>query len=69
MNDILIRNGRVLDPTTGLDCIGDLSIAKGKIREVGTVRDTEAIQTVDAAAAVNLPFCRKFRRFPMVLRL
>lgn len=55
MNDILIRNGRVLDPTTGLDCIGDLSIAKGKIREVGTVRDTEAIQTVDAAGCYVLP--------------
>lgn len=55
MNDILIRNGRILDPITGLDRVGDLSIANGKIKEVGDAQDAEAVQTVDASGCYVVP--------------
>jgi len=35
MNDILITNGRVIDPANGLDMAADVAIAGGKIARVG----------------------------------
>lgn len=55
MDDILIQNGRLLDPITGMDCQGDLAISKGKIRAVGKVERREAVQTVDAAGCYVVP--------------
>jgi len=33
--NLLIRNGRIIDPSQGMDCIGDLLIADGKIAQIG----------------------------------
>lgn len=53
---ILITGGRLLDPATGLDQIGDLAIAAGRIVGLGRVSpDFEAHRTLDARGLVVAP--------------
>ena len=53
---ILIRNGRVIDPPSGLDQVGDVAIADGKILAVGTApTDFTPTQTMDASGCWVLP--------------
>jgi dihydroorotase len=33
--DLIIRGGRVIDPSTGLDAVRDVAIVQGKIAAVG----------------------------------
>jgi len=33
--NLLIQNGRIIDPSQGMDCIGDLLIADGRIAQIG----------------------------------
>ncbi len=35
--NLLIRNGRIIDPSQGIDCIGDVLISDGKIGQIGGV--------------------------------
>lgn len=55
MDDILIRNGRLLDPTIGMDCVGDLAISQGEICAVGKLEGRKANQTIDAAGCYVVP--------------
>jgi dihydroorotase len=53
---ILIRNGRLLDPASGLDRRGDLAIAAGRIVGLGHAPGGfEPEQTIDARGAVVAP--------------
>lgn len=53
---ILIRNGRLVDPATGRDEIGDVAIATGRIVGLGSVsHDFEADRTIDATGLVVAP--------------
>ena len=58
---LLIRGGRIIDPSQGIDHVGDLLIAEGKIVQVGgeipTVIASEAKQSqaVDATGLVICP--------------
>ncbi|XHS78616.1 dihydroorotase [Burkholderiaceae bacterium UC74_6] len=52
---ILIKNGRLVDPASGRDEVGDLAIASGRIVQLGAVRDFEAEQTIDATGLVVAP--------------
>jgi len=53
---LLIRNGRLVDPASGLDRGGDLALAGGRIVGVGTVpRDFEPERTIDATGLVVAP--------------
>ena len=53
---ILIRNGRVIDPASGHDAIGDLAIAAGRIVALGQVSsEFEADRTIDASGLVVAP--------------
>ncbi|HEV6964758.1 MULTISPECIES: dihydroorotase [Roseateles] len=52
---ILIKNGRLLDPASGLDRVGDVAIANGRIVGLGDVADFGADRTVDAAGLVVAP--------------
>ncbi|HUS46469.1 MAG TPA: dihydroorotase [Phycisphaerae bacterium] len=54
MNDLLIRNGRVIDPASGRDEICDVAIARGKIARVGKVK-AAAKQTIDAKGKIVCP--------------
>ena len=54
MNDILIQNGRVIDPASGLDEIADVAIAKGRISRVGKVK-ARAREVIDATDKIVCP--------------
>ncbi|MCL0070366.1 amidohydrolase family protein, partial [Dehalococcoidia bacterium] len=32
--NLLIRNGRIIDPSQGIDCVGDLLVADGRIAQI-----------------------------------
>lgn len=54
MSDLLIRNGRVIDPAAGRDEVTHLLIEDGKIKQVGT--DEESAATVlDASGLIVAP--------------
>ena len=54
--NILITNGRVIDPTSGLDQQGDVAIADGKILAIGrTPSDFKAERTLDASGCILAP--------------
>lgn len=53
---ILIKNGRLIDPASGLDRVGDLAIAAGRIVALGDVpADFEASRVIDASGLVVAP--------------
>lgn len=52
---ILISGGRVVDPASGRDEVGDVAIASGRIVGLGTVRDFDADRTLDARGLVVAP--------------
>ncbi len=53
---LLIRNGRLIDPASGLDRTGDLAIAGDRIAALGDVpREFEAERTIDATGLVVAP--------------
>ncbi|MEO6278733.1 dihydroorotase [Roseateles sp.] len=52
---ILIKNGRLVDPASGLDRIGDVAIANGRIVHLGDVGDFGAERTVDATGLIVAP--------------
>ncbi len=55
MSKLVIKNGRVVDPSQGLDGILDLAIEDGLIREIGTGIDGGGAQTFDATGLVVAP--------------
>ena len=57
MNDILITNGRVIDPASGLDAVADVAIAKGRIVRVappGRI-SRRAREVIDARGKIVAP--------------
>ncbi len=55
MSDLLIQNGRILDPANGIDAPGDLYVQNGKIAEVGKVSRTGAAVVIDAKGLLVVP--------------
>ena len=54
--NILITNGRVVDPASGLDRVADIAIADGKIRAIGALpAGFEVERTLDAAGCIVAP--------------
>ncbi|RZL31931.1 MAG: dihydroorotase [Rubrivivax sp.] len=52
---ILIKGGRLIDPASNLDRIGDVAIANGRIVHLGDVGDFGAERTVDATGLIVAP--------------
>ncbi|MDR7295691.1 dihydroorotase [Pelomonas aquatica] len=52
---ILIKGGRLIDPASHLDRIGDVAIANGRIVHLGDVGDFNAERTVDATGLIVAP--------------
>ena len=53
---LLIKNGRVVDPASGLDESGDVAIAAGRIVSIGKVNpDFRPTRTIDASGLVVAP--------------
>ncbi|MDQ3059499.1 MAG: dihydroorotase [Pseudomonadota bacterium] len=53
---LLIKNGRIIDPASGLDEVGDLAIAAGRIVSVnGPLADFTPNKTIDATGCIVAP--------------
>jgi dihydroorotase len=53
---LLIKNGRIIDPATGLDEVGDLAIAAGRIVAInGQLADFTPNKTIDASGCIVAP--------------
>ena len=52
---LVIKNGRVMDPKTGLDQVCDLLVDQGKIVEMGPSLSHEGAQVIDASGKVVAP--------------
>ncbi|HUZ95192.1 MAG TPA: dihydroorotase [Edaphobacter sp.] len=58
MSDVLILNGRVIDPANGLDEARDLLLRDGKVAAIdkpGSMKNAEAAETIDASGLVVAP--------------
>ena len=56
MRPLLIRGGRVVDPSQKLDAVADVLLADGRVAAVGERLDTpEGVETVDASGLVVAP--------------
>lgn len=53
--DILIRNGRVIDPKNGIDARMDIAVSNGKIEKVAAQIQGTAKQVVDAMGMIVTP--------------
>ncbi|WP_341906663.1 dihydroorotase [Polaromonas sp. YR568] len=53
---ILIKNGRIMDPASGLDAIGDIAVAAGRIVSIQSIpSDFTPNRTIDAKGCVVAP--------------
>ncbi|HLH38919.1 MAG TPA: amidohydrolase family protein [Bryobacteraceae bacterium] len=53
--DLIIRNGRVIDPSRDFDQIADVAIARGRIAATGAKLSAAGIETIDAAGKLVAP--------------
>jgi dihydroorotase len=53
--DLIIKGGRVIDPSTGLDAVRDLAISGGRIAAVEAVIAADAVETIDARGKIVAP--------------
>ena len=54
MSGLVISGGRVVDPASGMDAIGDVAVLDGKIAAVGTSLGS-AERVIDATGLVVAP--------------
>ena len=55
MAKLAIRNGRIIDPASGLDAIRDLIVDDGRIAAVGEALDTSGAEPFDATGMIVAP--------------
>jgi len=55
VSDLLIRGGRLFDPTTRLDAVGDLLIRQGDIAAVGAVETGRGEEVIEAEGLLVVP--------------
>jgi dihydroorotase len=53
--DLIIKGGRVIDPSTGLDGARDLAISGGRIAAVASNIAADAAETIDARGKIVAP--------------
>ncbi|MFL5001253.1 MAG: hypothetical protein ACJ8DY_12795, partial [Xanthobacteraceae bacterium] len=53
--DIVIKGGRVIDPSVGIDATRDVAIAQGKIAAVEPTITADATETIDARGKLVVP--------------
>jgi dihydroorotase len=53
--DLMIRGGRVIDPSAGLDAIRDVAIARGRIAAIGAAIPGDAADVIDARGKLVVP--------------
>ncbi|MBN1258535.1 dihydroorotase [Candidatus Peregrinibacteria bacterium] len=55
MNKFLIKNGRVIDPVTHRDAVGDILIVEGVVTGTGRIANPEGVNMIDAAGKLVIP--------------
>ncbi len=55
MADLLIKNGRIIDPANKIDQLGDVLVDDGKIVAVGKVQETKVDRIIDAVDKIISP--------------
>lgn len=55
MTQLLLKGGRIIDPSQGIDTVADLLIRDGKIVEIGTIDPSTADQVEDVSGKCVLP--------------
>jgi len=55
LRTLLIKNGRVIDPSQAIDQVGDLLIEDGKVRQIGPIRNPHVDRVIDAAGLIVCP--------------
>jgi len=53
--DLVIKGGRVIDPSVGLDAVRDVAIAGGKIAAVDANITADTAETIDARGKIVAP--------------
>jgi len=53
--NLLIKNARIIDPSTGLDEVGNILVADGKIVRVGKDVKESGVSTIDASGLIACP--------------
>ena len=53
--DLVIKGGRVIDPSVGLDAVRDVAIVAGKIAAVEAYISGDAADTIDARGKIVAP--------------
>ena len=53
--DLIIRGGRVIDPSVRLDAVGDVAISGGRIAAVEATIAGDAVETIDARGKLVVP--------------
>lgn len=53
--DLVVRNGRIIDPASFVDRVGDVAVSQGRIVEIGPDLAARATQVVDATGCVVTP--------------
>ena len=53
--DLILRNGRVMDPESGLDAVADVAVEEGRIAAVGDLSGHQASQEIDVRGCLVTP--------------
>ncbi|MDH3509105.1 MAG: hypothetical protein OEQ25_18350, partial [Gammaproteobacteria bacterium] len=53
--DLIIRGGRVIDPSVGLDAVRDVAVSAGRIAEIAPRISGAAAETLDASGRIVAP--------------
>src|SRR5262245_28506336 len=53
--DLIVRGGRVIDPSLGIDGVHDVAVTGGQIAEVEANIEVDAAQTIDARGKLVVP--------------
>jgi dihydroorotase len=54
-HDLMIKGGRVIDPSTGINAVGDVAIDGGRIAAVGDLSASSAAEMIDARGKLVVP--------------
>ncbi len=53
--DLIVKGGRVIDPSLGINAVGDVAIAAGRIAAVEPSITADATETIDARGKIVAP--------------
>jgi dihydroorotase len=53
--DLLIKGALVVDPSQGLNAVGDVAFADGKVTAIGRLSDRDALEVIDATGLIVTP--------------